>query len=60
MNSDSNNQRLMLGDSALLPVGGPGGKVIGGLKSQGTVTSAKQMRIDQKKYNTLTLYEYIM
>lgn len=39
----------MLGDSALLAVGGVGGKSAGGLKSQGTVTSAKQMRIDQKK-----------
>ncbi|XP_077301689.1 sodium leak channel non-selective protein na [Arctopsyche grandis] len=53
--NDSNNQRLMLGDSALLPVGGPGGKVVGGLKSQGTVTSAKQMRIDQKKFGSRSI-----
>nr|CAD7262605.1 unnamed protein product [Timema shepardi] len=43
--NDSNNQRLMLGDSAVLPV--PGGK--GPLKPQGTISSAKQLRIDQKK-----------
>lgn len=43
--SDSNNQRLMLGDSAMLPV--VGGK--GGLKSQGTITHSKPWRMDQKK-----------
>lgn len=43
--SDSNNQRLMLGDSAMLPV--VGGK--GGLKSQGTITHSKPWRVDQKK-----------
>ncbi|KAG5889289.1 hypothetical protein JTB14_007050 [Gonioctena quinquepunctata] len=36
--NDSNNQRLMLGDSSLIPV--PGAK--GTLKSQGTVNSMKQ------------------
>ena len=43
--SDSNNQRLMLGDSAMLPV--VGGKA--GLKSQGTITHSKPWRVDQKK-----------
>ncbi|XP_048514061.1 sodium leak channel NALCN isoform X5 [Athalia rosae] len=42
--NDSNNQRLMLGDSAMIPV--PGKSL---LKPQGTVSSAKQLRIDQKK-----------
>jgi hypothetical protein len=42
--SDSNNQRLMLGDSAVIPVPGKAG-----LKPQGTISSAKQLRIDQKK-----------
>lgn len=42
--SDSNNQRLLLGDSAMIPVPGKGL-----LKPQGTVSSAKQLRIDQKK-----------
>ncbi|XP_024938061.1 sodium leak channel non-selective protein isoform X7 [Cephus cinctus] len=42
--NDSNNQRLMLGDSAMIPVPGKGL-----LKPQGTVSSAKQLRIDQKK-----------
>ena len=47
--SDSNNQRLMLGDSAMLPVGGVGVQNQGGgLKSQGTITHAKQWRMDQK------------
>ncbi|XP_076278980.1 sodium leak channel NALCN-like isoform X4 [Lasioglossum baleicum] len=41
---DSNNQRLLLGDSAMIPVPGKGL-----LKPQGTVNSAKQLRIDQKK-----------
>lgn len=43
--SDSNNQRLMLGDSAMLPVAG--GK--SGLKPQGTINHQKQWRADQKK-----------
>lgn len=36
----------MLGDSSMLPV--VGGK--SGLKPQGTVSHAKQWRVDQKKY----------
>ncbi|KAI4495187.1 hypothetical protein M0804_001388 [Polistes exclamans] len=44
MINDSNNQRLLLGDSAMIPVPGKGL-----LKPQGTVSSAKQLRIDQKK-----------
>ncbi|XP_076258314.1 sodium leak channel non-selective protein na isoform X3 [Rhynchophorus ferrugineus] len=36
--SDSNNQRMMLGDSSIIPV--PGSK--GPLKSQGTINSVKQ------------------
>lgn len=43
--SDSNNQRLLLGDSSMIPV--PGTK--GPLKPQGTVNSMKQLRIDLKK-----------
>ncbi|KAK7862065.1 hypothetical protein R5R35_011485 [Gryllus longicercus] len=42
--NDSNNQRLLLGDSAVIPIPGKGP-----LKSQGTISSAKQLRIDQKK-----------
>ncbi|XP_012247535.1 sodium leak channel non-selective protein isoform X6 [Bombus impatiens] len=42
--NDSNNQRLLLGDSAMIPVPGKGL-----LKPQGTVSSAKQLRFDQKK-----------
>ncbi|XP_014211525.1 sodium leak channel non-selective protein [Copidosoma floridanum] len=42
--NDSNNQRLLLGDSAMIPV--PAKSL---MKSQGTVNSAKQLRIDQKK-----------
>ncbi|XP_065332108.1 sodium leak channel NALCN isoform X4 [Cloeon dipterum] len=42
--NDSNNQRLMLGDSAVIPI--PGKTT---LKPQGTISSAKQLRIDQKK-----------
>jgi hypothetical protein len=34
----------MLGDSAMIPVPGKGP-----LKPQGTISSAKQLRIDQKK-----------
>lgn len=71
--SDSNNQRLMLGDSALLPIaggvksggGGGGGKGNanaggtggggGGLKHQGTLTHAKQWRVDQKKFGSRSI-----
>ncbi|XP_054265506.1 sodium leak channel NALCN isoform X2 [Macrosteles quadrilineatus] len=42
--NDSNNQRLMLGDSAVIPVPGKSP-----LNPQGTISSAKQLRIDQKK-----------
>ncbi|XP_026672772.1 sodium leak channel non-selective protein [Ceratina calcarata] len=42
--NDSNNQRLLLGDSAMIPVPGKGL-----LKSQGTISSTKQLRLDQKK-----------
>ncbi|XP_058810825.1 sodium leak channel NALCN isoform X2 [Phymastichus coffea] len=42
--NDSNNQRLLLGDSAMIPVPGKGL-----LKPQGTVNNTKQLRIDQKK-----------
>lgn len=48
--NDSNNQRLMLGDSSMIPV--PGGK--GPLKPQGTISSVKQLRIDHsKKYEVV-------
>lgn len=66
--SDSNNQRLMLGDSALLPIAGGvksgatggGGKGNatgggGGLKHQGTLTHAKQWRVDQKKFGSRSI-----
>ncbi|EGI66812.1 Sodium leak channel non-selective protein [Acromyrmex echinatior] len=42
--NDSNNQRLLLGDSAMIPVPGKGL-----LKPQGTVSGTKQLRIDPKK-----------
>ncbi|XP_011187769.2 sodium leak channel NALCN isoform X1 [Zeugodacus cucurbitae] len=51
LSSDSNNQRLMLGDSAMLPV--VGGK--GGLKSQGTITHSKPWRVDQKKFGSRSI-----
>ncbi|XP_031638611.1 sodium leak channel non-selective protein [Contarinia nasturtii] len=64
--NDSNNQRLMLGDSAMLPIVGgvktgagkgnannAGGG--GGLKHQGTLTHAKQWRVDQKKFGTRSI-----
>lgn len=35
----------MLGDSAVIPVPGKGA-----LKPQGTISSAKQLRIEQKKF----------
>lgn len=58
--NDSNNQRLMLGDSVMLPVTGVGkaGKnnnAGGGLKHQGTLTHAKQWRVDQKKFGTRSI-----
>lgn len=57
--NDSNNQRLMLGDSVLLPVSAGGksgaGKSGGGLKHQGTLTHAKQWRVDQKKFGTRSI-----
>ncbi|KAG4073861.1 hypothetical protein HA402_014066 [Bradysia odoriphaga] len=49
--NDSNNQRLMLGDSAMLPVAG--GK--SGLKPQGTITHQKQWRADQKKFGSRSI-----
>ncbi|CAG9857935.1 unnamed protein product [Phyllotreta striolata] len=49
--NDSNNQRLMLGDSSLIPV--PGTK--GTLKPQGTVNSMKQLRIDHKKFGSRSI-----
>ncbi|XP_037822803.1 LOW QUALITY PROTEIN: sodium leak channel non-selective protein-like [Lucilia sericata] len=49
--NDSNNQRLMLGDSAMLPV--VGGK--SGLKSQGTITHSKPWRVDQKKFGSRSI-----
>lgn len=57
--NDSNNQRLMLGDSVMLPVIG-GGKsgakgASSGLKHQGTLTHAKQWRMDQKKFGTRSI-----
>ncbi|EEZ98774.1 sodium leak channel NALCN [Tribolium castaneum] len=49
--NDSNNQRLMLGDSSMIPV--PGTK--GPLKPQGTVNSMKQLRIDLKKFGSRSI-----
>ncbi|EDW00557.1 sodium leak channel non-selective protein isoform X1 [Drosophila grimshawi] len=49
--NDSNNQRLMLGDSAMLPVVG----TKGGLKSQGTITHSKPWRVDQKKFGSRSI-----
>nr|XP_032529661.1 sodium leak channel non-selective protein isoform X2 [Danaus plexippus plexippus] len=43
INDSNNHRRLVLGDSAMLATGGKSG-----LKSQGTVSSAKQLRVDQK------------
>ncbi|XP_018580232.1 sodium leak channel non-selective protein isoform X2 [Anoplophora glabripennis] len=48
---DSNNQRLMLGDSSMIPV--PGSK--GPLKPQGTINSMKQLRIDHKKFGSRSI-----
>ncbi|KAI9590564.1 hypothetical protein GQX74_008731 [Glossina fuscipes] len=49
--NDSNNQRLMLGDSAMLPVVG----AKQGLKSQGTITHSKPWRVDQKKFGSRSI-----
>ncbi|KAJ8977287.1 hypothetical protein NQ317_015572 [Molorchus minor] len=49
--NDSNNQRLMLGDSSMIPV--PGTK--GPLKPQGTINSMKQLRIDHKKFGSRSI-----
>ncbi|XP_043072146.1 sodium leak channel non-selective protein isoform X2 [Drosophila grimshawi] len=59
--NDSNNQRLMLGDSAMLPVVG----TKGGLKSQGTITHSKPWRVDQKNVRSGSIklkqtYEHLM
>ncbi|XP_039764924.1 sodium leak channel non-selective protein isoform X4 [Pararge aegeria] len=43
INDSNNHRRLVLGDSAMLATGGKSG-----LKPQGTVSSAKQLRVDQK------------
>lgn len=61
--NDSNNQRLMLGDSAMLQIvaGGKTGAVKGNnvvgavLKHQGTLTHAKQWRVDQKKFGSRSI-----
>ncbi|XP_061707106.1 sodium leak channel NALCN isoform X1 [Cydia pomonella] len=47
---DSNNHRMVLGDSAMLATGGKSG-----LKSQGTISSAKQLRVDQKKFGSRSI-----
>ncbi|XP_063698698.1 sodium leak channel NALCN isoform X3 [Culicoides brevitarsis] len=49
--NDSNNQRLMLGDSSIIPTSG-GNKV---LKSQNTLTHSKSWRIDQKKFSSRSM-----
>lgn len=49
--NDSNNQRLMLGDSAMLPVAG----VKSGLKSQGTIQTKAGWRVDQKKFGSRSI-----
>ncbi|XP_058821851.1 sodium leak channel NALCN isoform X1 [Topomyia yanbarensis] len=49
--NDSNNQRLMLGDSAMIPVAG----AKGGLKPQGTITQTKPWRMDQKKFGSRSI-----
>uniref|UniRef100_A0A182KFW9 Ion transport domain-containing protein n=1 Tax=Anopheles christyi TaxID=43041 RepID=A0A182KFW9_9DIPT len=50
--NDSNNQRLMLGDSSMLPVAGT---KAGGLKPQGTITQTKPWRVDQKKFGSRSI-----
>lgn len=49
--NDSNNRRMMLGDSSMIPVAG--GK--SGLKSQGTITYPKSWRVDQKKFGSRSI-----
>ncbi|XP_062711996.1 sodium leak channel NALCN isoform X2 [Aedes albopictus] len=49
--NDSNNQRLMLGDSAIIPQAG----AKSGLKSQGTITQHKPWRMDQKKFGSRSI-----
>ncbi|XP_039441720.1 sodium leak channel NALCN isoform X1 [Culex pipiens pallens] len=49
--NDSNNQRLMLGDSAMIPVAG----VKSGIKQQGTITQTKPWRMDQKKFGSRSI-----
>lgn len=46
--SDSNNQRLLLGDSTFLP---PNASNKGGLHAQGTVNNMQHTRMDHKKYS---------
>lgn len=46
--NDSNNQRLMLGDSAMLPVKG-------GLKPQGTIQTKAGWRVEQKKFGSRSI-----
>lgn len=48
--NDSNNQRLMLGDSSMLPTVGKGG-----LKSQGTIQTKAGWRVDQKKFGSRSI-----
>ncbi|XP_041968063.1 sodium leak channel non-selective protein [Aricia agestis] len=50
INDSNNHRRLVLGDSAMLATGGKSG-----LKSQGTITSAKQLRVDQKKFGSRSI-----
>ncbi|XP_050361500.1 sodium leak channel NALCN isoform X3 [Nymphalis io] len=50
INDSNNHRRLVLGDSAMLATGGKSG-----LKSQGTVSSAKQLRVDQKKFGSRSI-----
>lgn len=49
--NDSNNQRLMLGDSAMLPVAG----AKGGIKPQGTIQTKAGWRVDQKKFGSRSI-----
>ncbi|KPJ15141.1 Sodium leak channel non-selective protein [Papilio machaon] len=50
INDSNNHRRLVLGDSAMLATG-----VKSGLKSQGTISSAKQLRVDQKKFGSRSI-----
>lgn len=49
--NDSNNRRMMLGDSSMIPIAG--GK--SGLKHQGTITHPKSWRVDQKKFGSRSI-----